>query len=80
MLGVAKDATEVQLREAYHRKVQETHPDKLSNLGLSPDLVKFAHERMARSAWPAAKPPPPRAPPPATATRHSSRRAKTGAP
>ncbi len=48
MLGVPKDATEVQLREAYHRKVQETHPDKLSNLGLSPDLVKFAHERMAR--------------------------------
>jgi curved DNA-binding protein CbpA len=41
-------ATEVQLREAYHRKVQETHPDKLSNLGLSPDLVKFAHERMSR--------------------------------
>jgi hypothetical protein len=48
MLGVQKDATEVQLREAYHRKVQETHPDKLSNLGLSPELVKFAHERMAR--------------------------------
>ena len=48
MLGVPKDATEVQLREAYHRKVQETHPDKLSNLGLSPDLVKFAHERMSR--------------------------------
>jgi hypothetical protein len=48
MLGVAKDATEVQLREAYHRKVQETHPDKLSNLGLSPELVKYAHERMSR--------------------------------
>jgi curved DNA-binding protein CbpA len=38
----------VQLREAYHRKVQETHPDKLSNLGLSPELVKYAHERMSR--------------------------------
>jgi hypothetical protein len=48
LLGVPRDATEVQLREAYHRKVQETHPDKLSNLGLSPDLIKFAHERMAR--------------------------------
>ena len=48
LLGVPRDATEVQLREAYHRKVQETHPDKLSNLGLSPDLVKFAHERMSR--------------------------------
>lgn len=48
LLGVAKDATEVQLREAYHRKVQETHPDKLSNLGLSPELVKYAHERMSR--------------------------------
>jgi len=48
MLGVPQNATEVQLREAYHRKVQETHPDKLSNLGLSPELVKFAHERMSR--------------------------------
>jgi hypothetical protein len=48
VLGVARDATELQVREAYHQKVQETHPDKLSNLGLSPDLVKFAHERMAR--------------------------------
>lgn len=48
MLGVPQNATEVQLREAYHRKVQETHPDKLSNLGLSPDLIKFAHERMSR--------------------------------
>jgi len=48
MLGVPQNATEVQLREAYHRKVQETHPDKLSNLGLSADLIKFAHERMAR--------------------------------
>ena len=48
LLGVAKDANEVQLREAYHRKVQETHPDKLSNLGLSPELVKYAHERMSR--------------------------------
>ena len=48
MLGVPQNATEVQLREAYHRKVQETHPDKLSNLGLSADLIKFAHDRMAR--------------------------------
>lgn len=48
VLGVARDATELQVREAYHQKVQETHPDKLSNLGLSPDLIKFAHERMAR--------------------------------
>jgi len=48
VLGVARDAPDAQVREAYHQKVQETHPDKLSNLGLSPDLVKFAHERMAR--------------------------------
>lgn len=48
LLGVPASASEVQLREAYHRKVQETHPDKLSNLGLSADLIKFAHERMAR--------------------------------
>jgi len=48
MLGVPQDATEAQLREAYYRRVQETHPDKLSNLGLSADLIKFAHDRMAR--------------------------------
>lgn len=48
LLGVPPTATEAQLKEAYHRKVQETHPDKLSSLGLSPELIKFAHDRMAR--------------------------------
>ena len=48
VLGIARDAGEVQVREAYHRKVQETHPDKLANLGLSPDIIKYAHDRMAR--------------------------------
>ncbi len=48
VLGVPISATEAQLREAYHRKVQETHPDKLSNIGISPDIVRFAHDRMAR--------------------------------
>ncbi len=48
LLGVPSNATDAQLREAYHRKVQETHPDKLSNVGISAEIVKFAHERMAR--------------------------------
>lgn len=48
LLGVPPTANEAQLKEAYHRKVQETHPDKLSGLGLSPELIKYAHERMAR--------------------------------
>jgi hypothetical protein len=48
LLGVPPNATDAQLREAYHRKVQETHPDKLSNVGVSAEIVKFAHERMAR--------------------------------
>lgn len=48
LLGVPATATDAQLREAYHRKVQETHPDKLSNAGVSAEIVKFAHERMAR--------------------------------
>jgi len=48
LLGVPPTATETQLKEAYHRKVQETHPDKLSGLGLSPELIKYAHERMSR--------------------------------
>ncbi len=80
----------MQLREAYHRKVQETHPDKLSNLGLSPDLVKFAHERMARineaynkirmARRKAAAAAVPRRAPLATATRRRSRRRVPGAP
>jgi hypothetical protein len=48
LLGVPTSATEAQLREAYHRRVQETHPDKLSNIGVSPEIVRFAHDRMAR--------------------------------
>jgi hypothetical protein len=48
LLGVPPTASEAQLREAYHRKVQETHPDKLAGMGVSADIIKFAHERMAR--------------------------------
>src|SRR5262249_56812230 len=48
LLGIAQDASEIQVRDAFHRKVQETHPDKLANLGLSADIIKFAHDRMAR--------------------------------
>jgi len=48
VLGLADSVGEAPLREAYHRKVQELHPDKLASLGLSEELIRFAHERMAR--------------------------------
>lgn len=48
VFGLSDTASEATLRETYHRKVQEMHPDKLASLGLSEELVRFAHERMAR--------------------------------
>ena len=48
IFGLSETVGETALREAYHRKVQELHPDKLSSLGLSDELIRFAHERMAR--------------------------------
>ena len=52
VLGVADDASDVEIREAYHRCVQEKHPDRLQSLSLSADLIRLAHERMARSTRP----------------------------
>ncbi len=48
IFGLSETVGETALREAYHRKVQELHPDKLASLGLSDELIRFAHERMAR--------------------------------
>jgi DnaJ-domain-containing protein 1 len=48
ILGVAENANDAAVREAYHRRVQETHPDRLASMGLAPEFVRFAHDRMTR--------------------------------
>lgn len=48
MLGVLRTATDAELREAFHRRVQENHPDRLASLALPPEFMRFAQERMAR--------------------------------
>ena len=46
VLGVADDASDVEIREAYHRCVQENHPDRLQSMSLPAEFVRLAHERM----------------------------------
>jgi DnaJ-domain-containing protein 1 len=48
ILGIAENASDAAVREAYHRRVQETHPDRLASMGLAPEFVRFAHDRMTR--------------------------------
>jgi DnaJ-domain-containing protein 1 len=48
ILGVATDATYEEVREAYLRKVQEYHPDRLSAAGMPKDFIQMANERTAR--------------------------------
>jgi DnaJ-domain-containing protein 1 len=48
ILGVQPNATDAEVRDAYHRKVSEIHPDKLAALGLPAEIVKIANERMVR--------------------------------
>ena len=37
-----------ELKAIYHRKVQETHPDKLTAMGLPPEFVQLANDKIAR--------------------------------
>jgi DnaJ-domain-containing protein 1 len=46
VLGVADDASDVEIREAYHRCVQENHPDRLQSMSLPAEFIRLAHERM----------------------------------
>jgi DnaJ-domain-containing protein 1 len=46
VLGIADDASDVEIREAYHRCVQENHPDRLQSMSLPAEFVRLAHERM----------------------------------
>jgi DnaJ-domain-containing protein 1 len=48
ILGVAPSISDDDLRNVYHRKVQETHPDKLLSMGLPPEFVQLANDKVAR--------------------------------
>ena len=48
IFGLSETVGETALREAYHRKVQELHPDKLVSMGLPLEFVQLANEKIAR--------------------------------
>ncbi|HUL07481.1 MAG TPA: DnaJ domain-containing protein [Candidatus Acidoferrum sp.] len=48
LLGVAPSISDEELKNVYHRRVQETHPDKLVSLGLPAEFVQLANDKVAR--------------------------------
>ena len=44
-LGVAKTATDAEVKKAYRKLMSENHPDKLMGQGVPDDMVKMATER-----------------------------------
>lgn len=48
LLGVAPSIADEELKAVYHRKVQQTHPDRLVAMGLPTEIVQLASEKVAR--------------------------------
>lgn len=48
ILGVARNISNEDLRDAYHSLCSQNHPDKLQSLGVSPDLIDIANSRVIR--------------------------------
>jgi DnaJ-domain-containing protein 1 len=48
ILGVAPSIADEELKNVYHRRVQETHPDKLVSMGLPAEFVQLANDKVAR--------------------------------
>src|SRR5262249_11845194 len=48
ILGVAPSIGDEELKNVYHRRVQETHLDKLVSIGLPAEFVQLANEKVAR--------------------------------
>jgi DnaJ-domain-containing protein 1 len=47
LLGISRDCSADEIREAYRRRCRENHPDRLQALGLPRDYVDLATQRMA---------------------------------
>ena len=47
LLGISRDATPDEIREAYRQRCRENHPDRLQAMGLPRDYVDLATQRMA---------------------------------
>ena len=48
ILGVAPSIADEELKNVYHRRVQETHPDKLASMGLPAEFLQLANDKVAR--------------------------------
>ncbi len=46
ILGLHPEATTSEITEAYLKAVRSNHPDKLTGLGMAPELIQLAEERM----------------------------------
>lgn len=53
VLGVARDASLAEVRKAWRKLVQNTHPDNMAARGVPPEAVKLAEKRMIaiNRAW-----------------------------
>jgi len=47
-LGIPSSATDAEVKKAWHRKVQEFHPDRLQGKGLSDSFLQFANSEMQK--------------------------------
>jgi DnaJ like chaperone protein len=53
VLGVARDSTDEAVRQAWRRRMRETHPDGLAARGVTAEFVKRATDKVAEinAAW-----------------------------
>jgi len=48
VLGVPPEATPTEIKQAYHRRMQEYHPDRFANIDLPEELMILANDMAAR--------------------------------
>ena len=45
ILGISKNASDVEIKKAYRRLMSQHHPDKLVSKGLPEEMIKLATEK-----------------------------------